>query len=457
MSDTIVAHASARGIAALALVRVSGPAADSILTALLPEGSELPEPRRTSLRRLTHPVTGEMLDHAVVVRYAGPRSYTGEDMLEITCHGGALTPDLVLDACLAAGARPAEPGEFTKRAYLNGKMDLVQVEAVADLIEGASPGLRKAALLQVEGGLSERISSLRAGIIALEAQLVHHLDFPEEDDAPIPLEEIAAGADDLVVRLNRLLESAPGGTLLRDGALAVLAGRPNAGKSSLFNALLGEERAIVTSEPGTTRDAVDSVMSVEGFPFRLVDTAGVREPGGVVEELGIEIARRFMDQAEFVLYCLEASRLLDDEERSFLGQIGEDRVILVRTRCDEIVEGVGGVPFEGGFPVPEIRTSVRTGEGLRALRQAMIQKVYSAVRRAVDSESPVVTRERQARCIRSAREELDAFSRGVREGLPGEVASAHLKTAESCLEEVVGVIGGEEVLDVVFRDFCIGK
>jgi len=462
MLDTIVAPATAPGLGALAIVRWSGPDALPLLDRLLSPGSTRPADRVASLRTLLHPESEELLDRGIVVVFPGPGSYTGEDMVEVTSHGGYLTPELIVQACVEAGARRAEPGEFTRRAYLNGRLDLTQAEAVADLVEGRAPALRRAALLQVEGGLSRRLADFRSGLVDLEAQLVHHLDFPEEDDPPIPLGRIAGHGRDLAGELEALLLTAPGGVLLREGALTVLAGRPNAGKSSLFNALLGEERAIVTGEPGTTRDAVDAVTSIGGFPFRVVDTAGVRSDSdarevGQVERLGVEVARRFLAGAHLVLYCLEAGRALDDDEMAFLTDLPGDRVLLVRTRSDEVREVVESGFVGGAGTRAEVSISVRTGKGLPELKELMQAAVFSGVIHAFDADVPVVVRARQARAMEVAIEEVRAFAEALEGGVPGEVASAHLRSAESALEEMVGVIGGEEVLDRVFSSFCIGK
>ncbi|HSR41759.1 MAG TPA: tRNA modification GTPase, partial [Longimicrobiales bacterium] len=367
-----------------------------------------------------------------------------------------------LEACVASGARRAEPGEFTRRAYLNGKMDLVQAEAVLDLVGGRSRALHEAAVHQIERGLSRRLDELREAILEIEALLVHHIDFPEEDDPPASTGQIAARARLLVEGLARLPETAPEGELLRDGALTVLAGVPNAGKSSLFNALLGRERAIVTEVAGTTRDAVESVVSLGGFPFRLVDTAGLRRGGERVESLGIEVARRYLARADLILFCAEWGRELTPEEEAFLDEERDAPVVLVRTKADE--QGAGGASASGegapegedGVPGGPVAVSTVTGRGLAGLRALLPRLVFRGLVSA-EGEAPLLTRARQARGVDRAREEIEAFAGALESGVPPELAATHLGSAETALEEVLGVVVRDEVLDRVFREFCVGK
>ena len=451
--DTIAAVSTAPGLGAIAVVRVSGPEASSVALRLLPGLEVMPEPRYATLAEIRDPDDESLIDRAVVTYFAAPESYTGEDVVEFSCHGGWLIPRLALDACLRAGARAAERGEFTRRAYLRGKLDLVQAEAVADLIETRSRALHLAALGQLERGLSGRISDLRERIVRLEALLVHHIDFPEEDDAPVPVDEIVAEATDVAQRIDRLLATAPEGELLREGALAVLAGRPNAGKSSLYNALLGQERAIVTEEPGTTRDALEAMVQVGGFPFRLVDTAGLRETDRRVEQLGIDVAKRYLKDADVVLLCVPADEKISEWDRSFLEEL-EAPVLVLRTKSD-LREGSGEEESPARV-VGVIEVSVQSGDGLDELRSALPELAYSELLR-VGAEVPVITRRRHALALETARAEVDLFREALEEGLPPEVASTHLRPAETALEEVLGVISVEDVLDVVFREFCVGK
>ena len=461
--DTIVAQATAPGFGAIALVRLSGSGALAVAeeltggtgAAATADTGAAGRPDRTSstdrtsrLRTLRRPGTGEVLDRALVTIYRAPASYTGEDMVEISTHGGHAIPASVVAACIALGARQARPGEFTQRAYLNGKLDLTQAEAVADLVAARSEMGRTVALHQLERGLGARIASLRERVIGLAALLVQHIDFPEEDDAPTPLDTIAERASAVAREVGLLLATAPSGELLREGAVTVLAGRPNSGKSSLFNALVGTERAIVTDVPGTTRDAIEAVVEVDGFPFRLVDTAGLRGDPGTVEQLGIEVARRYLAGADVVLHCREAGRSVGRREAEFLGSLASP-VVVVRTKWD--LAGPREALSDGDVPVSAV-----SGEGLAELRRALRELVFQGIVENRD-EVPVVTSRRQAALLEEARDEIGAFAAALSGGVPPEVASAHLKSAETALEEILGVVAPDDVLDRVFRDFCIGK
>ena len=449
--DTIVARATPPGFGAVAVIRVSGPRAMETAALLMrqDEASMARWPNRFArIRPLFRPPTDEALDRALVTIFRAPESYTGEDVVEFSTHGGHSIPRSVVAACVALGAREAGAGEFTQRAFLNGKLDLTQAEAVADLVAARSAKGRTVALHQLERGLGTRIAGLRERVTGLSALLVQHIDFPEEDDAPTPLGEITAEAGRVVGEIGHLLATAPAGEALREGAVAVLAGAPNSGKSSLFNALIGVERAIVTDEPGTTRDAIEAVVEVDGFPFRLVDTAGLRSGAGRVERMGIEVARRFLAGADLVLYCRERGGAAAQGERGFLAEVAAP-VVRVRTKWDR----AGG---EGVLEDGEVAVSARTGEGLDVLKATLCGLVYRGFVENRD-EVPVVTRRRQADLLAQARAEVEGFRVALADGIPPEVASAHLKGAESALEEILGVIATDDVLDRVFRDFCIGK
>ncbi len=457
--DTIAAISTAPGRSALGVVRVSGPDCTQVASKL---GLSDLTARRAVHASVSHPDDGRTVDHLVAVRFDGPASYTGEDMLELSCHGGSLVPQLVLDAVCAAGARLAEPGEFTRRAFLNGRIDLLQAEATLDLIDARTRAGHRAALFQLERGLSDRIDSLRQELIRLHALLAYDIDFPDEDDGPVAPERIDEAAARLDRGLNRMLELAPEGELLRDGALTVIAGRPNAGKSSIFNSLLGIERAIVTEEPGTTRDAIEATVSVDGYPFRLVDTAGLRDGPGKIEGLGIEVAHSYLGQADLILLCIEAGREPGVDEREFLARYGErDRVLVLRTKAD--LSGPSGgeaallqaTPREEGARSSALQVSAHRGDGLPELRTRMLAAVYSGIRGA--EETPLLTRARHIRCLRRTRDDVEAFRAARADGLPPEICATHIQDATLSLEDLLGVVTTEDILDSVFGDFCVGK
>lgn len=433
------------------MVRISGPRTGEVIRRVVPEfDGGFPEPRRATLARLVDPGSGEVVDRGLLTWFPAPASYTGEDVAEFSGHGGGLAPRRVLEALRSVGVRMAEPGEFTRRAHLHGKLDLIQAEAVDDLVRGSSPRLHREALRQLDRHLSRRIAGLREGVLQLEAVLAHHIDFPDEDEPPVESEAIARTARGLAAELRALGATGPEGERLRDGALVVLAGRPNTGKSSLYNAFLGEERALVTELPGTTRDALEADITMDGFPVRLVDTAGLREEGDRVERLGMEVARRFLDHADLVLHCVPEGEEVPETDRVWLSE-RHLPVLRVVTMADRGA-GRGGSEARDGV----VRVSVVSGEGLDELRAAVAARCFTQLRSWPD-DAPVLTRRRQTEAVVRGADEIDAFARALEEGVPAEYASTHLKAAESALEEVVGLVDTDDVLDRVFRTFCVGK
>jgi tRNA modification GTPase len=438
ISDPIVALATAAGRSALAVVRLSGDGAFEIARRVI--AGFAAEPPRTATLATFHAADGTPIDRGLYLTFPAPASYTGEDMVELSCHGGLSVPPRLLIALEAAGARPAAPGEFTRRAVLNGKLDLVQAEAVGDLIDATAPAQARVALEQLEGGLSRRLGELRESLLNLQAMLGYEIDFPGEDDGPVPVERIAAGAADVSQRIERLIATAPAGQRLREGALVVLAGRPNAGKSSLFNALLGTDRALVTEIPGTTRDAIEAHTDVLGWPVRLVDTAGLWESESAIDRLGVEVSRRYLAAADLVLLCIEGIRPLGADEVELLpGR----RVLLARTKADLYTAAADGV-------------SVRTGHGLDTLRQRLAAELFGGAVSLIDLE-PGLTRERHRTALARAREALaDAQPHLLRGGDP-VLASHHVREAVLALDELLGAFDVEEVLGRVFASFCVGK
>jgi tRNA modification GTPase len=443
---TIAALATPAGRGALATVRISGPRTRAIATQLL---SRLPrEPRMACLCQVRD-AAGAPIDDAVATLYRAPHSFTGEDVLELSTHGGLSVPIAVLAAVIEAGARQAEPGEFTRRAVLNGKLDLLQAEAIGDLIDARNSAARGVALRQLDGGLSRRIDELRRQTLTLEALLAYDIDFPEEDDGPIPRARIEAATQQLLDALGALLATGNTGTLVHEGALVVLAGAPNVGKSSLFNALLGEARAIVTETPGTTRDAIEAVLDLPGWPLRLVDTAGLRETHDLVERLGVEVSGRYLSQAAVVLACGDSADSLAAVTRALLAQPIGGMIVSVATKADLVTN-------KHEFAA-DVYVSARTGDGLRELLAQVESRLTSALG-DLTLDAPALTSARHRAAVQVADEELRAFRSAWREGrLPATVAAVHVRTAADALGELIGTVQVDDVLDVLFANFCVGK
>ncbi|MEP6689408.1 MAG: tRNA uridine-5-carboxymethylaminomethyl(34) synthesis GTPase MnmE [Gemmatimonadales bacterium] len=448
LSDPIAALATPPGRSAIAVVRLSGAGAFEI-AARVAEGLRPDRPRVATLATLRD-AAGDVIDRGVVTIFPGPASYTGDDLVEFSCHGGLLAPARLLAALHAAGARPAAPGEFTRRAVLNGKLDLVQAEAVGDLIDAVAPAQARVALGQLDGGLSHRLSELRQALVEAEGLLAYEIDFPGEDDGPIPPHRIAAQLAGVAGHVERLLATAPAAERLREGALLVLAGRPNAGKSSLFNALLGSDRTLVTEIPGTTRDAVEAHTEFLGWPIRLVDTAGLWESSERIDRLGMEMSRRYLDAADLVLLCVEAGRVAAADEAA----IADTRpTLLVRTKLD--LDSRSG--DEG------IGVSAVTGAGLDRLRRVAAERLF-AERIALGDLEPALTRARHRTALARARsalagalEQMGADGGGGSAIADAVLAAHHVREATTALDELLGAVDVEEVLDRVFASFCVGK
>jgi len=393
----------------------------------------------------------QKLDQALVTLFPAPNSFTGEDTVEFSTHGGYLVPSTIVAALISSGARQALAGEFTRRAVLNGKLDVLQAEAIGDLIDASSHVMQRTALGQLDGGLSRRLVSLRGELIELEALLAYDVDFPEEDDGPIPRERIAQGATEILKSLGLLLETAPVGEVIREGAVVVIAGPPNVGKSSLFNALLGRSRAIVTEIPGTTRDALEAVIDSGKWPLRLVDTAGLRETEDRIERLGIEVSERYLASAHVVLVCAEDLSSLW-ETIALVSSHSRASIIPVRTKADLVSER-----DEHRFSRTSISVSAETGTGLQDLL-GTIDDALDSQHGETPPDVPLLTRARHRQAISSARSEVEQFlGAWCGEKLPATVASVHLRTAVCALEELIGVVDVEDVLDRVFSSFCVGK
>lgn len=466
--DTIAALSTPAGRGAIAIVRLSGGAAHRLASTLIHPWPS--EPRRVTLCKVRDPDDDTVIDQALVTRFDAPHSFTGEEMVEIACHGGIATSSAILQSLARIGVRSAEAGEFTQRAVLNGKLDLLQAEAIGDLVDARTQALRRAAVRQLSGGLTRVIADLRERMLHVEALLAYDIDFPEEDDGPIARDTIAIAVADARAVLAQLITTIPLGEVARDGALVVIAGAPNAGKSSLFNALLGETRSIVTEIAGTTRDAIEARVESGPWPLRLVDTAGLRATTDVVERLGIEVSERHVRSAHLILACAESSEAL----HSVLAQVtrlGTAPSIGVLTKCDlhphdldrmRADRGKTAAPFEDDRATTHVAhstvaVSAETREGLDRL----LAEIHSVLERHVgdlNPEGPIVTRARHRRALELAAAELDEFMRlWSSRAMPASVASVHIRSATHHLDELIGSVDVDDVLARVFASFCVGK
>lgn len=440
LSDPIVALATPPGRAALAVIRLSGQGAFDVARRVISDFHTHP-PRLARLASFLGD-DRQLIDKGLYTVFPGPASYTGDDMVELSCHGGLQVPARLVAALHAAGARPAAPGEFTRRAVLNGKLDLVQAEAVGDLIDATAPAQAQAALRQLEGGLSRRLASLRESLVQVQALLSYDIDFPEEDDGPVSPRQIAERIESVAGQIRRLVAAAPSAERLREGALVVFAGRPNAGKSSLFNALLGSARTLVTDIPGTTRDAVEAHTDFLGWPVRLADTAGLWEAPEEIDRLGVEVSRRYLAAADLVLLCVESGREPGSDETAI---VAERPTLVARTKTDlrAAARGTLGV-------------SVITGEGLSELRRAAAERIFGDQINLADLE-PALSRERHRTALVRAQEALaEAIPQLGPQG--DAVLAAHqVREATAALDELLGAVDIDEVLERVFASFCVGK
>ena len=449
-NDTIAAICTAPG-GALAIIRISGPESLRILNSVTwgphPVGAE--EARKVQLRR----IGGREGERCLTLFMPGPASYTGEDVAEIQCHGGDFAPDRILHLAMEAGARPAEGGEFTRRAFLNGKIDLTQAEAVADMIAARSQAAGRLAERQMAGRLGDRIRLCRETLLHVLAEVESRMDFPEEELDWLPADELAARIRGTKKQLAKLLETAREGAVIRSGIRLVLAGAPNAGKSSLLNALLGYERAIVTAEPGTTRDTVEEPLMLNGLCVRVLDTAGLRECEEEAERLGVERTRKTLDAADVIVWLLDVS--CPEELPARLRQFEEERpsgipVLPCWNKCDL---PHGELPVIPGFENAAIRISARSGEGISELTDKILRTVLGSPDR---HEPETAVSARHADLLRRAVPQLEEAEKSV---LPEEweLTAGPLREAIHALGVITGETADPDVLDEIFARFCIGK
>ncbi len=452
-SGTITAIATPLGEGGLAVIRISGPDAVGVAERIfVPAGKRTVRPGAAA----THTVhyghivrDGRRIDEVLLTVLRAPRTFTREDTVEISCHGGVLVTRLVLEAVLAAGARAAGPGEFTLRAFLNGRIDLAQAEAVADLIHARTELALDAANEQLAGTLSHRIQTLRDDLMRTSAHIEAHIDFPDEDISPDTHGTLLGRLDRGDVLIAELLRTAKEGQVLRRGIRAAIIGRPNAGKSSLLNQLLGHDRAIVSPVAGTTRDTVEETADVRGIPVIFIDTAGLRETDDHVEAEGVRRSRAALGKAELVLHVLDASGPLTEDDRSLLAEASGRPRVLVLNKADlptalRLPDGLAGVA-----------TSCSSGDGIEAVKDAIERAVWSG--RLASVPSQITVNARHADALRRAQGSIQRAAAELRGGSSLELVAIDLRLAADAVGEIVGKTTTDDLLDAIFSQFCLGK
>ncbi len=443
-AETIAAISTPAGEGAIAMVRISGDEAIAVADRIF-RGNERPSEFPSQSQRLGEIVVGDgAIDQVMLSVHRGPASYTGDDLVEITCHGGVLVTAQVLEACLGAGARAARPGEFTERAFLNGKIDLTQAEAVIDLIRARTDLALRSAREQLEGRLGERIGNIRAELVQLFAHVEAGIDFPEEGIAPDEGDRLRARLDSIRQQMRTLLATAEQGRVLREGLRAVIYGPTNAGKSSLLNRLLGYERAIVSEQPGTTRDTIEEVINLRGIPIRLLDTAGLRESADEIERAGIGRTEKSLAGADLLLQVLDRSV---PKPAGFSENSTEQTQITLLNKSD--------LPEHPDWrKVDALRICCISEDGLRGLEDAIIERISE---KHLRPESGVAINTRHRDCLRRALTSCDLAAGTMEAAFAPEYMAVDLRAALQALDEITGAANVEEIRDALFAQFCIGK
>jgi tRNA modification GTPase len=457
VQDTIIAPATAPGAAAVAIIRLSGPRAIEILrTIWRPNVAGLPRPRRLYLGEVHDPATGAAIDRALAVIMPGPRSLTGEDVAELHCHGGPFLVRRVLGLAMAHGARMAERGEFSRRAFLNGRIDLTAAEAVADLVAARGESALAQALKHLSGALQERVGRLRHRLIEIAAHLEVEIDFSDEDITLPSREIIADRIAQLRADVSALHQSFARGRLMRTGARTAIIGKPNAGKSSVLNLLLGVERAIVTPVAGTTRDVIEDTIQVGPYPLVIQDTAGVRASIDPVERIGIERTLAHAGEADLLIAVFDSSLPLEDEDRRVV-ELCRGRAGVALLNKSDLPQALGVDSLRGcGLAMPALRVSALSGEGFDELRHELLSAVETL---GGDSQGDgvAISRERHRDALARAMDALGAAEDSTRVAMPPEIVAVDVAIAAEALASISGQVTSEDVLDAIFREFCIGK
>ena len=455
--DTIAAISTPPGEGAISIVRMSGEEAVSIAQKVF-SGKDLTQAKSHTINygHIVDPKTHEEIDEVMVSLMLAPKTFTREDVVEINCHGGIVATNRILQLLLVNGARLAEPGEFTKRAFLHGRIDLTQAESVMDLIRAKTDRSMKIALNQLDGNLSHLIDSLRKDILDVLAQVEVNIDYPEYDDVEeMTTKLLREKAIEIKQRIEQLLKTASQGKIMREGLATALVGRPNVGKSSLLNHLLHEDKAIVTDVAGTTRDVIEEYVNVSGVPLKLIDTAGIRETDDKVEKIGVERSKKAIEQSDLVLLVLNAAESLTKEDLELIRLTNDKKriIILNKTDLEEKLDRKELAKISENAPV--YATSILKNEGVEALEEAISKLFFNGIE---NSQSTVmVTNVRHIALLKKAQNSLDSVLEGISSGMPVDLVQIDMTEAWNLLGEITGESYEDELLDQLFSQFCLGK
>jgi tRNA modification GTPase len=450
LDDTIVAIATPPGRGGIGVVRLAGPEARTIAGPMLRLKHELAAGRAV-FGEVIEPDSGERIDEAVVTFFAKPHSYTADDVIEISAHGAPVVLRHIVELATSRGARLAEPGEFSMRAFLNGRIDLTQAEAVRDLIESQTLYQAKVAAQQLEGALSRRLQPIKRKLVELVAVMEAGIDFAEDDVSVLPAAQILSRLEEVLVPLEQLRASFAYGKIVHEGLTLAIVGRPNVGKSSLFNRLVERERAIVTATPGTTRDLVTETVALGGIPIKLVDTAGIRHSTDEAESIGIRKSYEALSEADLVLVVLDSSQQLSAEDRELLEVGGKRRAMAIANKSD-LAPNVQ--PDIAGMKV--FSTSAITGEGIDALREAILEEISGHSVRG-EQETGFLTNIRHQRLVEESLSSIEVACQAVKRNIPHEMIMLDLYGALRPLDAITGETTTDDILNLIFSSFCIGK
>ncbi len=456
MEDTITAIATAPGEGGIGIIRISGEKSREILNDIFkPANSDAVENRKMTYGHIVMPNTGQIVDEVLCVYMKGPKTYTTEDTVEINCHGGMIPLRRTLELVLSCGARMAEPGEFTKRAFLNGRLDLSQAEAVIDVIKAKTDKTFDVAMSQLEGFFSKKIKSIREKLVDILVNVTVNIDYPDEDIEEITYDKLKEDLENVRGSVTALTDSAETGRIIQEGLAVAIIGKPNVGKSSLMNSLLGEGRAIVTEIPGTTRDTIEEHLSVRGIPVRLTDTAGIRRTDDIIEQIGIEKSKESFNHADLVIFILDSSRPVTDEDREIMEFINEEKTIVVLNKID-LEKVVDKSVIEKMLPKTTIiETSMETREGIEKIEEQIVSMVYGG--KVSQKDSVMVTSARHKDILEKAKKSIDDAVSMVEMKEPLEFIEIDINSAYEALGEIIGETVQDDIINEVFSRFCLGK